>query len=178
MDNDSQVRLNGVGPQSTRPKAVSRAPMRALPVVFMGAVTLALLRPVRAQAPAASPTAAPTNANWCPGVPESPPPPRWPAGEWSGIYKWCSRLGLSHSQWVGCRRACGGARGAWTTSKNPPPKQKYLSTNRPQGPIPLPGGGEGYILPLPPTPPPATLQMRPRTRLTHQGRFQATLVRT
>ena len=131
------------------------------------AATLGLCATAGAQTAAPTPAPAPTNANWCPGVPESPPPPRWLAGEWSGVYKGCSRLGLSHSEWVGCRHGCMGAQAAWATLHNPPPESPFpLSTNVPQGPIPLPGGGEGYILPL--LPPPGTPGASP-TRSAPQG---------
>ncbi len=58
--------------------------------------------------------------------------------------------GQRHNWDVECRHACMGARGSWGTSKNPPTKNPYpLSTDKPQGPIALPGGGTGYIVPLP-----------------------------
>ncbi len=113
---------------------------------------------VRAQTAAPTPAPAPTNPNWCPGVPESPPPPGWSASDWAGFYKSCSSTGLPRSALIGCSHVCNGARAAWATSHNAPPANRYLSTSRPQGPIPLPGGGEGYILPLlpPPGPPGAS----------------------
>jgi hypothetical protein len=155
----SGPRANHKGrPRSRGPGAASRAPMRALAVVLMSLVALGLPSAVRAQTPAPSATPVPANPNWCPGVPESPPPPGYTSREWAGVSAWCSadRSALSLPQWrnrmIMCGRLCGGARGAWGSLKNPPPKQKYLSTNKPQGPIPLPGSGEGYILPLAPTP--------------------------
>ena len=129
---------------------------RALtPAIAALALTLGLWATGYAQTAAPTPAPMPTNPNWCPGVPESPPPPHFEnfAGQWAAIYKDCSRLGLPHSHWIGCLHMCGAARGSWATSHNPPPESPFpQSTSVPQGPIPLPGGGEGYVLPLLPPP--------------------------
>ena len=51
---------------------------------------------------------------------------------------------------IDCYHACGSAVGLWGTSKNPPTKSPYpMSTDKLQGPFQLPGGGTGYVLPLP-----------------------------
>ncbi len=134
-------------------RAISRGLIACLALVLMSLVALGLPSAVRAQTPTPSATPVPANPNWCPGVPESPPPPRWSREAWAEAYKFCSSPGLSHSQFVGCGHTCMGARGAWGSSKNPPLKQMYpLSGNKPQGPFPAPGGGEVYVLPLAPTP--------------------------
>ena len=117
---------------------------------------MSLVAAAGAQTATPTPAPAPTNPNWCPGVPESPPPPNFEVvrGQWAAIYKECSSLGLPRSRWIGCLHMCGFARGKWATLHNPPPESPFpQSTNVPQGPIRVPGG-EVYILPL--LPPPAT----------------------
>ena len=121
------------------------------------AVMFGICATVRAQTAAPTPAPAPTNPNWCPGVPESPSPPGYESvpGEWSYTWASCSSQGLARSDWIMCRRSCLLARELWAISHNPPSESPFPpSTNVPQGPIPLPGGGEGYILPL--LPPRAT----------------------
>jgi len=119
----------------------------------MGAALIVLNANAQSPAPAS-----PSDTNWCPGVPATPPPPHWEnlPGAWTHTYKACSadRSTLSprdrHNRDVQCRNACMGARGSWSTSKNPPSKNPYpLSTDKLQGPFPLPGGGSGYVLPVP-----------------------------
>jgi hypothetical protein len=129
---------------------------RALtPAIAALALTLGLWATGYAQTAAPTPAPMPTNPNWCPGVPESPAPPRYPPSDWAALYKGCSSLSLPRHSWIACRRVCMGARADWATSHNPPAASPFpLSTNVPQGPIPLPGGGEGYVLPL--LPPPGT----------------------
>jgi hypothetical protein len=64
---------------------------------------------------------APANPNWCPGVPASPPPPRFETGPggWASANKECSadRNKLSprdfHDMMIECRNLCGYARGLW-----------------------------------------------------------------
>src|ERR1700691_5073738 len=123
-----------------------------------------------AQQPTAAPAPAPSTSNWCPGVPESPPPPHWEniPGGWAQTYKACSAdrsmfsPGQRHNMDVECRHACMGAKGSWGTSKNPPSTDTLpLSTGKPQGPFPLPGGGSGYVLPLPSSPPIPTTSEAP-----------------
>lgn len=153
MGNELRANLNRLAHAFAGSRALSRALMLAL-IPAVTVELIALLSYVHAQPPAASPTPAPTNANWCPGVPESPPPPGWSTGEWAAISRQCSAPG--HDR-ILCGRECAAARERWAEYRNPPspPQTRYpLSTSVPQGPFPLPGGGEGYILPL--SSPPAT----------------------
>jgi hypothetical protein len=138
-------------------KSISNVTLVAIFAVLMAADS-------RAQQPTAAPAPAPRNPNWCPGVPESPPPPNWEnvPGGWAQAYKACSAdrsmfsPGQRHNMDVECRHACMGAKGSWGTSKNPPSTDTLpLSTGKPQGPFPLPGGGNGYILPAQPAPTPS-----------------------
>jgi hypothetical protein len=129
--------------------------VKATAIAFFLAMGAALVV-LSASAQQPSPAAA-SNPNWCPGVPLSPPPPHFEnfPGDWASANKQCStdRSKLSprehHEVDVECRQVCGSARGSWATSKNPPSTTHYLSTDKPQGPFPLPGGGAGYVLPLP-----------------------------
>jgi hypothetical protein len=74
-----------------------------------------------------STSAAPTNHNWCPGVPPSPPPPHFDTkpGEWEGFDKACSAErgtlspGNFHKMDVVCRNACGKAQLLWGYSLAP-----------------------------------------------------------
>jgi hypothetical protein len=129
---------------------------RVLTVVIGAlALTFGISATVGAQTAAPTPAPAPTNPHWCPGVPESPPPPHFEVhpGDWAYTWKVCSSSGLSRSDQYVCGGACMYAKERWAASHNPPPESPFpQSTNVPQGPIPLPGGGEGYILPLLPSP--------------------------
>lgn len=136
--------------------------------LVIGAIALLLSNSLAlAQPPAASatPTAAPRNLSWCPGVPATPPPPKFSAAEWADISKDCSdkrawpreptKRFLKGKE---CASLCRGAQEMWQRWKegdfNQTPSWP-TSTDRPQGPIPLQGGGKGYVLPLPPTPAPS-----------------------
>jgi hypothetical protein len=126
-------------------------------IAFSSAMVAALIV-LSASAQQPSP-AAPSNPNWCPGVPASPAPPHFEnfPGEWAQMSKACSAdrsmlsPGEARERLIGCLHICGYARGLWGSSKNSPQGVPSwpLSTNKPQGPFPLQGGGLGYVLPLP-----------------------------
>jgi hypothetical protein len=94
----------------------------------------------------------PANPNWCSDVPASPPPPHFEnkPGDWAYIRSQCmKKSGFD----VSCFDDCLAAKERWARAKagtlNLPEAPKD-STTVPQGPFPLPGGGSGYIAPLPP----------------------------
>jgi hypothetical protein len=94
----------------------------------------------------------PANPNWCSDVPASPPPPHFEnnPGDWAYVRSQCmKKSGFD----VSCFNDCLAARERWARAKagtlNVPEAPKD-STTAPQGPFPLPGGGSGYIAPLPP----------------------------
>ncbi len=128
--------------------------IRAVTIVILAAIVAVLME---AGASAQQPTpAAPSNPSWCPGVPESPPPPYFEnnPGDWAKYYKACSvdrstiSSGDLHDYDKMCGRLCMRARSLWGSSRNPPTENPYpLSTDKLQGPFPLPGGGSGYVLP-------------------------------
>ncbi len=133
--------------------------LKLLRLAMLLAIATAGVAPAYAQQPSASATPA---RRWCPDVPETPPPPHGKPEDWANIFKYCSNLNpanfpsgaVYHDTMISCSHECGAAEGAWATYKNPPPQTVYQSTTEPQGPIQLPGGTTGYILPLLPIPSP------------------------
>ncbi len=113
------------------------------------AVTLGLCATAGAQTAAPTPAPAPTNPNWCPGVPGGTAPPygKFTTGEWASIEHRCSNQGYNHT----CMDMCGAARELWQrwdAGEREKPLTLPQATNRTQGPFLLPGGAKGYILPL------------------------------
>ncbi len=93
----------------------------------------------------------PVNPNWCSDVPASPAPPHFEnhPGDWAYERSQCLRKPAADA---GCVYACQGARELWARAKAGTlnvPEAPRDSTTVPQGPFPLPGGGSGYIVPLP-----------------------------
>ncbi len=134
--------------------------LRLLGLAMLLAIATAGVVPAYGQQPSAGPTPAP---RWCPQVPETPPPPGADPTGWARVSKYCSSLNPAnfpsgaayHDELITCRRQCESAIGAWSTSKLPHTGPVYQSTTEPQGPIQLPGGTTGYILPMPPIPSPS-----------------------
>ena len=95
----------------------------------------------------------PANPNWCSDVPASPAPPHYEnnPGDWAHTRSQCMKeSGFD----IGCIDDCLAARERWAAAKAGTPKAQETpkdSTTVPQGPFPLPGGGSGYIAPLPPS---------------------------
>jgi hypothetical protein len=99
--------------------------VRTIAIVIVVALGVPLMEAVaKAQHPA---TAIPSNPNWCPGVPDRPPPPHFDTrpGAWDGFYQACSadRSTLSpgkfHKMDVACQNACGKAQLLWGYSLAP-----------------------------------------------------------
>jgi len=91
---------------------------------------------------------------WCPDVPASPAPPHFERqyGNWAAVRKRCSRADRNVRD---CVYRCIAARDLWNLKKAgliDKPDTFPSSTDKLQGPFPLPGGGNGYILPAPPAP--------------------------
>ena len=117
-------------------------------------IVVAIAGPLMASsADAQQPTpAAPVNPNWCSEVPASPAPPEFERrfGSWDAIRKSCSS-GLEDIRT--CSDLCLGAQELWAMKKsgNLGKSRVTPSTDKLQGPFPLPGGGNEYILPAFPT---------------------------
>ena len=134
--------------------------LKSFGLAMLLAIATAGAAPAYGQQPSAGATLGP---NWCRNVPETPAPPKWKPEDWANTFKYCSSLNpanfasgeVYHDEFVGCRHACEGAQDAWATYKNPPHQNLYQSTTEPQGPMQLPGGTTGYILPLLPIPSPS-----------------------
>jgi len=128
--------------------------LKLLRLAMLLAIATAGMDPAYGQQPSAGATLGP---QWCPNVPETPAPPHWEPEDWASTFKYCSNLNPAYrSKWISCRHMCEGAQDAWATSKNPLHQPLYQSTTEPQGPIQLPSGTIGYILPIPsPTASPA-----------------------
>ena len=97
----------------------------------------------------------PANPNWCPEVPASPDPPHFDGhyGTWAEARKKCT--GATNDIWT-CGDLCMAARDLWNMKKKgllDKPDTFPSSTDKQQGPFPLPGGANGYILPAFPTAP-------------------------
>jgi hypothetical protein len=100
----------------------------------------------------------PANPNWCPEVPASPDPPHFDGrfGTWAEARKKCT--GATNDIWT-CGDLCAAARDLWNMKKAgvfDRPETFPPSTDKLQGPFPLPGGANGYILPAFPTPAPTS----------------------
>ncbi len=96
----------------------------------------------------------PLNPNWCPGVPASPAPPHYEnhPGDWAAESQLCMNTAGFDAT---CMYLCEGAQERWARARAGTLNQKSdfpESTTQPQGPFPVPGGGYGYILPVPSTP--------------------------
>lgn len=99
----------------------------------------------------AQPPSEPANPNWCPGVTASPPPPHFDPEHWSTVWARCTNhIGFEE----GCFDDCQGARALWYRQQNGTLDQtpSINSTDQPQGPFPLPGGGSGYLMLIPSSP--------------------------
>lgn len=95
----------------------------------------------------------PANPNWCGDVPASPPPPKFSAKDWAAERQRCVNEANVVTDTT-CVYICQGAREMWARAKAGTlslPQDRPDSTTVPQGPFPLPGGGRGYIAPLPPS---------------------------
>ncbi len=126
--------------------------VKAIAIVILVAVVAAL---VAASVGAQPPTpAAPINPNWCSDVPASPPPPNFEhhRGDWTAIRQRCMNVGRRER---GCALICADAEERWSQQKAGllnRPDTFPPTTDKPQGPFPLPGGASGYILPAQPAP--------------------------
>jgi hypothetical protein len=91
----------------------------------------------------------PANPNWCPEVPASPAPPYFDGhyGTWAEARKKCT--GATNDIWS-CGDLCMAARDLWNMKKKgllDKPNTFPRCTDKLQGPFPLAGGANGYILP-------------------------------
>jgi hypothetical protein len=91
---------------------------------------------------------------WCPDVPASPAPPDFEReyGNWAAVRKRCSRADRNVRD---CAYSCMAAKDLWNMKNSgllDKPDTFPSSTDKLQGPFPLPGGANGYILPAPPAP--------------------------
>ena len=132
--------------------------------------------------PAQQPTAAPTpNPNWCAGVPASWTPPKFGDAEWAEIRQSCVNGTNSYANCLSACLAARDLWERWKegdfnhppTSNWPPPTPnptKHFQVPLPgggsiegysglvpppggiEGPFPLPGGGKGIIMHIPPAP--------------------------
>jgi len=135
--------------------------------------------PGPAQQPTAAPT---PNPNWCADVPASPAPPaKWGAAEWARIREECTNGMNSFENCLDACQSAEEIWQRWKegdfnhppTSNWPPPTPnptKHLQVPLPglgsiegysglvpppggiEGPFPLPGGGKGIIMHIPPAP--------------------------
>lgn len=110
-----------------------------------------MLMAARANAHAAqSTTQVRPNPKWCSDVPASPAPPNFNRyyGNWAVARKRCTS---AHADFD-CIDSCIAARDLWNRKRLgilDKPDTFPSSTDKLQGPFPLPGGGNGYILPAP-----------------------------
>jgi hypothetical protein len=124
------------------------------------ALTIGIMSGTVTAQPSSAPS--PTNSQWCSDIPASPAPPKF--DNWSRVRADCIKGG---GRAVDCADACVAARELWKAQREGRLSQAPPMTSReqPQGPFPMPGGGSGYILPLPPTPnsvaTPSALQSSP-----------------
>jgi hypothetical protein len=128
----------------------------ALTVIALGIAIALTSGKALAQHPAATPTPAPQNPNWCSDVPASPPPPNLEhhPGDWAVLRKRC----MNNSSDLLCAPLCQDAKDRWKQQKEGllnQPSTFTTPTDQPQGPFPLSGGGSGYILPAQPAPAPS-----------------------
>jgi len=99
------------------------------------------------------------NPNWCSNVPASPDPPRFDGrfGTWAEAKKRCLNAGdKDRKNLERCGELCFAARDLWNMQKTgvfDRPDTFPSSTDKQQGPFPLQGGANGYILPAFPTAP-------------------------
>ena len=129
--------------------------MKGKAVVIVVAIVAVLMEAnAGAQQPTAAPTLAPRNPNWCPDVPASPPPPHYQAenrpNAWADTRKRC--INEANEADVVCFEECEGARELWQRAKAGTLNQPLtypLSTDKLQGPFPLQGGANGWVLPVP-----------------------------
>lgn len=119
----------------------------------------------------------PVNPNWCSDVPASPAPPKFEnnPGDWAYTRSQCIKKPAADA---GCWYACQGARELWGRVKAGTlnlPQDHPSSTTVPQGPFPLPGGGSGYIAPLPPSSGDATPtpEVSPQSSILPAGPFSS-----
>ena len=94
------------------------------------------------------------NPNWCSQVPASPPPPYFEhhPGAWAAERQMCMNLDKNDRA---CASICINAIDRWNLQKAGrfnQPDTFPSPTDQPQGPFPLPGGANGYILPVQPAP--------------------------
>jgi hypothetical protein len=114
-----------------------------------------MLVAARANAHAAlSTTLHPPNPKWCSDVPASPAPPKFNQyyGNWAVTRKRCTS---AHRDVRFCGELCQAAQNLWNLKKEGLIDKLDTfpsSTDKLQGPFPLPGSGNGYILPAPPAP--------------------------
>lgn len=107
----------------------------------------------------------PLNPNWCSSVPVAFTPLQGVnhPGDWERIRQGCMNTAPIDEV---CRDECEALEDLWQRKKSgyvPGKPTLPLSTNVPQGPFPLPGGGNGYIVPLPPTPAAAATPAAPQS---------------
>jgi hypothetical protein len=131
-------------------------PRHSVALALVGASSIAIVfvfaehtRGVRAPQPI--PTSS-TRASWCPQVPASPAPPYFDGhyGTWAEANKRCLNVTDDHKDQEECGDLCMAARDLWNMKKLgllDKPDTFPQCTDKTQGPFPLPGGANGYILP-------------------------------
>ena len=105
--------------------------------------------PVVSAHAAITPPPTTANPNWCSEVPVSPAPPHFDGhyGTWAAARKRCTSAGRDI---YFCGDLCMAAQDLWNMEKKgllDKPDTFPPSTDMQQGPFPLPGGANGYILP-------------------------------
>ena len=136
--------------------------VKAKAIVIVVTLVAALMGASASAQQPASATPQPTpaalrNPNWCSQVPASPPPPYFEhhPGAWAAERQMCMNLDKNDRA---CASICINAIDRWNLQKagrfNQPDTFPSL-TDQPQGPFPLPGGANGYILPVQPAPAPS-----------------------
>jgi hypothetical protein len=86
-------------------------------------------------------------------VPASPPPPQFKPGLWARYRQRCMNpTGIGND--VTCKNACQGAMEMWWRVQQHGDAHHQspaypASTDKLQGPFPLKGGGQGWVLPRP-----------------------------
>jgi hypothetical protein len=130
-------------------------PRHAAVLALVGWYLMVQSVPVVSAHAAITPPPTTANPNWCSEVPVSPAPPHFDGhyGTWAAARKRCTSAGRDI---YFCGDLCMAAQDLWNMKKKgllDKPDTFPPSTDKQQGPFPLPGGANGYILPAFPTAP-------------------------
>ena len=131
-------------------------------VIVLAVVGSLVVASAYAQQPTGAPTPSARNPNWCSDVPATTPPlNKISPEEWASTRDTCINGKHSLLRDKMCFDMCQGARELWERANDmkqhnttAPEVAPPMSTDKLQRPVPIPGGGNEYILPAQPAPTP------------------------